>query len=206
MQLGMLSAIITGCLAIWCNLAGQAFVKDDGVLWLVRLGLVLPCVLFCFASFPIMAAPAQSGARKFGLLVMLLAHLQLMLVLIAIPFVFRIIFAMFAIAAGLLFHVCFVVYLNRLSRFVGRSDLESGTSMLLMGFIIVPLALWGISSAAYALLQQIGLPQLALVWGAGGLLFAMWYTTVISAVRTALGEDRSSIASPLDQQLVSGTF
>ena len=206
MQLGLLSFAFAVLLNIVLSFTEAPTDRETLVLMQLILGFGLPGVLFCFGSFPVMAAPTGSGAKKYGLLVMLFAHMYLLLCAFALPFLFLIFPVIMAACAGVLFHVFFVIFLSRLSRLAGRSDLERIASQLLIGIIVVPVALGMLSGATMVIMPQLRTQTLGVVWGIAGLFYTMRYVLLISAICGALRNMQLGAELEVEQHAATNVF
>lgn len=187
MQLGILSTVISVSVAALSEFSRKAEGAHGGIVWLLGFGVLLPSLLFCVGSLLSLMAPAEAGVRRYAVLMLGFSGLLLVLVVMAIPFFILVpVIAIAAFCSGLLLHVCFALFLNRLSKFAGRDDLDRRTTRLLTGFILVPLATWGVSMIAALVIPAPTLRHLAWVWGAAALWFSIWCLTTISSVARSL--------------------
>lgn len=199
MQLGIWSVTAAMCVVVWVSLTGNAENRESNAQLLLGLGLAAPAVLFCLGSFPLLAAPAFSGAKKFAVLIVLLAHLQLVLGLFALPFLFLVFPAIIAGGVGVLFHVCFLLCLNRLSQWTERADLEAATTGLLIRMVTVPVVLSAISAVGFALAPNVASQWAGTIWSTTGVVYLWRYAVLISSVGRAV-RDRHSVGNSLHQQ------
>ena len=165
------------------NLEGASF---EAGLWVAAVGIYLPLLLMVIGSLANLSAPAGLSTKTPATVAFICSGLQLLLALgLMVPFL-NILFAFVLLIPMALFHCNFIIFLKRIAVAAGREDLANSAGRLLVGFVLVPVALWAVVAVMQSLIPNIPL-RIVLTTGAiVAVLMLGRYTLLIASVLGAI--------------------
>jgi hypothetical protein len=167
-------------------LAGSNF--EDGLTW-AGLGIYLPGFLMVIGSTANLFVPRELKARGPAVVALICSVLQFLLTFgLMVPFLnFLVPFLLLLPVA--LFHSNFIIFLKRIAIAAGREDLKRSAGRLLIGFVLVPVALWavfaGVSMLVPDLPVAVGVATLAIVVTLMLGRYMLLIASVLSAIKPA---------------------